>query len=236
MPQAPSTPPTYGTPQVPQAPVYDTYAPGPTLSPQVGAPNHNGHNPYEFIFNGSQQPKQGLLGGSLLKRSLVIVGGLVVLAIIAAIAISLLTPKDNSFAQLTSVLQEQQEIVRVADITDKSASTTDLKNLAVNVSLGVGTNKVSLQKYLTTRKVKINDTILAAKKDSKTDTLFANAKAASAFDKTAAQTIQSLLVTYRANLNSTYQTVKGTKARAELQTSYQTADLLITEANKVVGQ
>lgn len=231
--------PTY-TPQPPQPATsqtsYDSYGPTPPTPHPAGSSN-GGHNPYEFIFSEKHEAKQSLFGGgSMLKRVLFIVGGLVVLGVLATVVVSLLSPKDTSYAQLTTILQQQQEIVRVAELSQKSASTSDLKNLSINVSLSVGADKNSLQTYLTTRKVKITDTILAAKQDSKTDTLLANAKSANTFDATAAQTLQSLLVTYRADLNTTYQSVKGTNARAELKTSYQNADLLIAEANRVVGQ
>ena len=159
-----------------------------------------------------------------------------VLAAITAVVITLLTPKDTSFDKLTSIVQEQQEIVRVADLSDASATTIDLRNLAINVSLSVGSNKASLSTYLSTRKVKITDALLAAKQDVKTDTLFTNAKSTNTFDHTAAQTLQSLLVTYRSNLNTTYQSVKGTNARKELLSSYQTAEVLISEANRVVSE
>lgn len=247
-----AVPPTGGQPPaVPGQPVYPAGAPIAPQAPQPGpggytavpppnpvaGPGNGGHNPYEFIFAGNEQPKPGLFsGGGMMKRVLLVVGGLVVLAVIAAIAVSLLAPKDASLEKLTTVVQEQQEIVRVADLADKSAASTDLKNLAVNTSLSVGSDKKSLQTYLTTRKVKLTDEILAAKQDSKTDTLLTNAKATNTFDHTAAQTLQSLLVTYRSDLNTTYQEVKGKNARAELKNSYDTAELLIVQANKVVGQ
>jgi hypothetical protein len=250
--EQPTVPQTGNQPLPPQQPVYapqpqaqQTAAPQPnqmsgyitTSPPEHPSQPSNGNNPYEFIFTEKQQPKQSTFGGtSTAKRILVIVGGLVVLAIIAAIAFTLLTPKDNSLEKLTSILQEQQEIVRVAGLSDASATNIDLKNLAVNVSLSVGSNATSMQKYLSDRKIKITDTLLLGKQDTKTDTLFASAKSTNTFDHTAAQTLQSLLVTYRSDLNTTYQDVKGTNARKELQSSYQTAEALIVEANKVVGE
>lgn len=229
------------SPQQPQP--TDTFAP--SQAGEYATPFHDhmsehasaNTNPYEFIFAEKHQPKQsGLLGGSASKKIMVIVGGVLILAAIVALVVTLLTPKDTSFEKLTSLLQEQQEIVRVADLADASAKSIDLKNLAVNVSLSVGTNKISMQKYLSDRNIKITDVVLAAKQDTKTDTLFTSATSSNTFDHTAAQTIQSLLVTYRSNLNTAYQGVKGTNARKELISSYQTAEILITEANKVVGQ
>lgn len=239
----PDVPPTNNQPYAPQ----QAYTPQPVpVRPAEYGPLPNGHtdepvngsgNPYEFIFAEQQHHKQtASSGGSMVKRVLVIVGGLVVLAVVAAIVMSLLAPKDTSLDKLTSVLQEQQEIVRIANLSDTSATSIDLKNLAVNVSLSVGTNATSMQNYLSERNIKITETLLAAKQDTKTDTLFTNAKSTNTFDRVAAQTMQSLLVTYRSNLNTTYQDVKGANARKELQSSYQTAEILIAEANKVVGQ
>ena len=163
-----------------------------------------------------------------------IVGGLVILAIIAASAVSFLTPKENSTKKLTAIVQEQQEIVRVADLADKSAVGVDLKNLAVNVSLSVATDATSLQKYLTTRNVKLSDAVLAGKQDAKTDALFAAAKLTNTFDHTAAYTLQSLPVLSPSSLNTTSQAENGKNARKELKNSYQSADTLIGQANKVL--
>lgn len=218
-----------------QQPAASGYAAAPTAPAPAAQPN--GTNPYEFIFSEKHQPKQGVFeGASMTKRIMVIVGGLIVLVVLAAILVSVFVPKDTSLEKLTSIMQEQEEIVRVADLSSASATSVDVKNLAANVSLSVGTNATSLQTYLTAHKVKITKVLLATKQDSKTDTLLTNAKSTNTFDHTAAQTLQSLLVTYRADLNTTYRDVKGTNARKELLNSYKNADILITEANKVVGQ
>jgi len=233
----PSPQPAYPPQQQPVSMPEQPASTGYVASSPVSAQQPNGANPYEFIFSEKHQPKQSFLGGaSLTKRLLVIVGGLIVLAVLATVLVSLFTPKDTSIEKITTILQEQQEIVRIADLSSASATTVDVKNLAVNVSLSVGSNATSLQTYLTAHKVKVTDTLLAAKQDAKTDTLFTNAKSTNTFDHTAAQTMQALLVTYRADLNTTYQSVKGVNARKELLSSYKSADILITEANKVVGK
>lgn len=222
--------------QVPQQPVQmsNPYPPisAPTTT-QVPAPTpgpgESGHNPYEFIFNPDTTHHKAPVGNSVLRRVLVIVGVLVVLTILGSVVAKLLVPADTSIQQVTTIAQEQTELVRVATYVAGHADGTELVNLAINTEMSINTNKQAAVNYAATRGTKLEDKILTLKKDAATDKLFAAAISSNTFDTTATQTLNAELGTYQTNLKKAYAATTGKKARALLQDSYDTAVTLAAQ-------
>lgn len=197
--------------------------------PQPVAP---AQNPYEFIL-GNQAPKRSLLGGSLLQRVLVIVGGLVVLTIIGAVALSLFAPKSSAQTTFVGLVQEQQEIIRVTTDMMQYASSSDLKNAATTTNLSVTSDQKQFTTYLTANKVKLTQKELALKTDPANTKLLANAKATSTYDTTATKLLQSVLASYQTDLKTARLSIKGVKSGALLDKATSTDVLLITQASKL---
>lgn len=217
------------TPQTAAAP----YAgPQPTT---VAPPSHDPQSPYGFILNPeAKQPAANSGKNPLLKRILTALAGLVVLAIIAAVAMNLLVPKDNSGIQLTALAQEQYEIVRVSAVVVQQAKTTSVRDFATNAQLAVTTNEQATVKYINDRKLAvINDKVLAGKHDDKTDKALQAALTSNTFDTAAVQTLTTALGTYQTNLKKAYADIKGTKARAVIQASYTAVELLVAQGTNL---
>ncbi len=235
--------PVYSTPAPPQptappAPPADSYyQPAPPVDPAARPIPANGQaNPYEFIFAEKSIEKKGPLGGmSLVKRILFIIGGLAVVTILLILATSLFSSKDSINSRLFTVAQEQQEIIRVAGLGSAKATGSDARNLALNTQLSLTTNQKAVFTYITEHKGKVDDKLLGAKADTATDKLLETAATNNTYDATLVQTLHSQLVTYRTNLNTTYQQVSGKNARTLLADSYKAADLLIAQANKITA-
>lgn len=200
----------------------------PTATPQP-----DNQSPYGFILNPeAKQPAANSGKNTLLSRVLTAVVGLIVLAIIGAVAVNLLVPKDNSGIQLTALAQEQYEIVRVSAVMVQQAKTTSVRDFATNTQLSVTTNEQATVKYINDRKLAvINDKVLAGKHDEKTDKAFQAALTSNTFDTTAVQTLTTLLGTYQTNLKKAYADIKGTKARAVIQASYTAVELLVAQGS-----
>lgn len=205
--------------------------------PAATHPVTNGQaNPYEFIFADKPVEKKSLLGGtSLVKRILVIVAGLAVLTIAAVIVTSLLSPKDTASSQLFAIAQEQQEIIRIAEVGSTKATGNDARNLALNTQLSLTTSQQATLAYIKQHKGKADEKLLGAKASSDTDKILTVAATNNTFDSTLIQTLHSQLVAYRTNVNTTHQKVSGENARALLAESYKAADLLIAQANKITA-
>lgn len=217
--------------QTPQPNPMGGYAVVPHPTPTPGQGN-GGHNPYEFILSPDASAKKPSLGGgSVLKRVLIIVGLLVILTIIGTVVASFLMPKDNTGPQMIAVAQEQQEVVRVAGEVAQNTTSSELRNLAVTTQMSVDTNRQATVRYMTDRKIKIDDKILALKQNAETDKSFQAARSTNTFDTVAAQALNEQLVAYQANLKKAYAATTGKKARALLQTSYDTASALVTQSS-----
>lgn len=222
------------TPQTPaQVPqpnqVGSSFLPAASVSDPLPNATTNGHNPYEFILNPDASHHKAPVGNSLVGRMLAIVGVVVALTIIGAVAYKLFLPKDNSTQQITAIAQEQQELVRVASFVASHAGSTNLVNFAVNTQMSVSTNQQAAIAYAATRGVKLESKVLILKQDAATDKLFASAISTNTFDTTAAQTLNTQLSTYQANLKRAYSVTSGKKAQAVLQSSYDTAATLATQ-------
>lgn len=243
VPPVASTQPVYQTPaqsqpSAPQpAPPGGYYQPAAPDAPATAQPVANGQsNPYEFIFAEKPIEKKGFFdGASLLKRILVIIGGLAVLTIIVVLATSLFSSKDTINSRLFTIAQEQQEIIRVAGVGSAKVTGTDARNFALNTELSLTTDQSATLTYIKAHKGKVDEKLLGAKADADTDKTLETAATNNTYDATLVQTLHSQLVTYRTNLNTTYQQISGKNARALLADSYKAADLLIAEANKITA-
>lgn len=201
----------------------------------MSASQPDNQSPYGFILNPeAKQPAANSGKNPLLKRILTALAGLVVLAIIAAVAMNLLVPKDNSGIQLTALAQEQYEIVRVSAVVVQQAKTTSVRDFATNAQLAVTTNEQATVKYINDRKLAvINDKVLAGKHDDKTDKALQAALTSNTFDTAAVQTLTTALGTYQTNLKKAYADIKGTKARAVIQASYTAVELLVAQGTNL---
>ena len=231
-PQQPYGQPAYTPPnpnQAPQPNPMGGYAVAPPPTPTSGQGN-GGHNPYEFIINPAATHGK-TSNSSVLKRALTIVGVLIVLTIIGAVVANFLIPKDNTGSHMIAVAQEQQEIVRVADQVARTATSSQLKNFAITTQMSVDSNRLATLQYMANRKIKADDKTLALKQNTETDKRLKAAQSTNTFDSIAAQTLNTQLVTYQANLKKAYDAVTGKKARALLQTSYDAASALVTQSS-----
>ncbi len=171
----------------------------------------------------------------MMKRILIVVGGLVVLAIIGAVVMSLLTPKSTAPSQLASLVQEQQEIIRVAGSMNSSLSVNDNKDFSLNTSMSISSDQAAFNSRLAAYKSPVPEKQLGLKADPKTDELLANAKASNTYDRTAVQQLQTMLVTYRDNLNVAHQSISNENDRKVIKAAYDNVDLLIKQASQLAG-
>lgn len=200
--------------------------------PVASNDGHTGHNPYDFIMNpNSAKPiRGGALGGDVfLKRIGLLVGGVVVIFIIGAILFSKLAPKGN-VADMTSVAQRQQEIIRIATAAILQANSQDAKNFVTNVQVTVTSSQQQLLAYMTANGIKVSTTVLGLDKSSQTDTLLANAASANNYDSTVTQNLTQQLQNYESLLQTAYHNTSGKNGRALLQSDFSGANLLIKQA------
>lgn len=203
--------------------------------PAANNTGHSGHNPYEFIVN-PNTPKRGraLLGGSnsFLMRIGLLVGGAVVLMIIAAIVISALAPKGST-PGLTAIAQRQQEIIRVATAAATQATGQDTKNFIANTELSVTTSQQQVISYLGSHGTKLGTKQLALDQNAQADTLLTNAATANNYDSAVVQNLTGQLQTYKELLQTTFNQTSSKAAKQLVQNAFTSADKLLAQAKSL---
>lgn len=190
-PQDPNTPQTPVTPSAPYAP--------------AATPNQ-----YDFFMTSGPAPAPKSTfalpqGNSTKARVAIIAGGLFVLIVAGFILASVLgSGSSANTAKLTGLIQEQAEIIRIANATKTEKSVRDTKTLTLanNVSLSVKSTQVQVIAMLPKKSQKLNDKVLSLKKNPKTDAALASAARNNGFDQAFKAYMKTELTKYQADLRS----------------------------------
>lgn len=222
---APQQPPIQ--PNVPQQASNGHYEVVPPPVPNTLRPS--GHNPYEFIVapNTAKASRWKLGGNKFWLQIGVLVGGVVVLMIIATVVLNALVPNKSSVTELTTIAEEQQELIRVATLGANQASGQSTKNFAITVQLGITSSQNDVLSYLASRGHKPTTKQLTLKRDAATDQLLTAATATSTFDTAVSNSLTEQLHTYQTSLQSTYKAAGSAAVKTLLQKNYNAATLLL---------
>ena len=164
----------------------------------------------------------------MVTRVLVVVGGLFVLAIVAAIAISFLGNAGASFNKgaVLSVAQDQTEIARLSTTGAQDGVSDRVKNFSITTQLSMKSEQAEFQKYLASAGYKIDAKQLLLKQDAAASTALADAKSSSTFDTAYTALMQKKFQTYQADLKAAYEGASE-KAKQQLSARYDAANLLL---------
>lgn len=174
-------------------------------------------------------PKPGfsLKGGSSNKLFIYAILGLAVLLVPFIIYMVLFAGAPDNKEQLIKVVQQQTELIRVAEMGLKQSRDDNAKNLARTTSLSITSDLSALKTALNSQKVKTPSKLLNGGKNPKTDELFTNAQQNNRFDEVFLKELQDELVAYQKSVKSTYDLTTNKKLKATLSTQYKNASLLI---------
>lgn len=180
------------------------------------ASSSSGNSSYDFIMKPNTPKKSGNpfgAGSSKQSRIMVVIIGIVGFILLSMIASYILTrASKQTTARMVSIAQEQQELMRIADIGTSKARTSAAKDFAVNVRLSIDTSQKEILALLKKRGHKLNIQLLSKKKNAKTDQLLNEAFLTNRFDDTFSETVRGQLLAYRQRLQETY---KGSTNKTE---------------------
>lgn len=193
-------------------------------------------DPYGFIMDaGTPAPKSKLPipMGSTSKngRILIVIIGAVILAIIAAIVMAFLSSGgDQTIKDVTKLAQEQNELIRIADIGAKKAKGTEAQNLALTTKFTITSDQKQTLEYLSTQRHKVSSSILKATKNTQTDNALTVAAQNNNFDETFIKTIGSMLISYKSDVSKTYNDATARPNAKKLMTTlYNNINTLSTQ-------
>ncbi len=215
--------PPYGVNSAPQQGANGQYD---VLPPPSTTGRPTGHNPYEFIVADNSKKKKLLIPGanSFFGKLALMVGGFVVLLVIAGVILSMVFSGNSATADLTATALTQQELIRIAG--SSNASKQSVKDVAASVQLSTGSDQKKLLNYLASHGTKLTPKELALGKDAKSDQLLASAKATNTYDDTLLQVMSDDLTAYQVQLQATFKKATSKTLKADLQKYYSTTVLL----------
>jgi hypothetical protein len=209
------------------------------MQPEQAPPSTNG-NPYTFITNPAGAPvkKPGFSGGvNDMQRRIIIVAGLVVLLIICAVVFSSIISNANkgNLAQLTSVLQDQAEIVHIAALMPAEAVNQSTKNVTATVTVTMPSAESQLLSLIKKEGHKISTTQQDAKELKSIDNQINTAIQVSQYDQVFLGILQTQLTQYENDLKAAYAAKPNIAQANLLKTDYNGAVLLQTMTTNAIS-
>ncbi len=197
-------------------------------------PEQPNSNPYDFIFNAPEQPKQSRFpvprGNSIKSRVLLVVGGIVALIVVVILVLSLLGSGDKANAnRLLEIAQTQTEIIRIADGARTKARSKAALNLATNVSATISSSQQAIIPLVKDAGLKTDTKQLALKQNSSTDKTLQAASENGQYDQAFQEEIMKEVTAYKQLLKDTYQISTKEKQKNVLNTAYENAATLLSE-------
>lgn len=205
----------------------------PPAPPPAPLPNGAQPTPYDFIMNPERRPKKPSLfggGGGNKTTKLVLIGAVgVVLLLVGVVLISFLDSATKSKSQsLLSIAQQQQEIIRVADLgLVEGTASPDSKNIAITTKISLQSNQQELMALIAKSGQKDAAASLGFKKDDKTDAQLTASKQNGLYDKTFKQIFKREIDEYGASLKEVYEGSKSDTEKQLLQKSYNGISLIL---------
>jgi hypothetical protein len=195
----------------------------PAPTPQSGAPNSQ----YEFMMAPSSQPKKSM-GLPMPKGKIPIIIG-VLLGIIVLVSILSLVMSgggDEATTQLASLSAEQQEIIRISDVTLKlSKDSTTLATATTVKSSLTSEQKTALELYASLGG-KLAKGQLNTKLSKKTEEALNSAAQSNTLNKAYEEYLQASLATYQKNLKALY-AIGGPKTKVFAEEAYNSSKLVL---------
>ena len=202
------------------------------MDPNQLPPQQPMQNQYDYILNSQTPNKKPMAfgtGGGQKQRILVSVIFVVVVLLIVVVGFTVFqaaTKKD--YSTYKTALEQQTEIVRIAELGANKARTVSVKNYASSIKLITASEKADTASFLKSVNVKVDEKVLALKKDESNDKLLATAEQTNQYDEKLITLLNGLVVAYQKNIKSL--PAATTKAEKALVQTLQNNAKVLTNA------
>lgn len=188
-------------------------------------------NPYDFLQD-KPAPKKTLLpgGNSKIGRLIIALAIFVVLIIVGIIVMNILSAPNRALvSDMVLAAQQQNELIRVADIGIKDAVSPDTKNLSINTKLTLETDQRKL-KAVVSKSKNLDEKTLALGRDSATDKTLTSAKQTNSFDQAFTKLLQKELLEYQETLKRVHDNTGNQTTKQVFAEQHSHAKLLLETA------
>jgi hypothetical protein len=188
-------------------------------------------SPYEFIMNPGEKPKKkfGFGGGNFAMTIGLIVGGALLFMIILTLILNAFGGSKVGTADLITLAQTQNELVRVSDQGARTGVQQVTKNLGVTIQYTMDTQQKQVLSYLAANGTEVDPKDLKLKQNASTDQQLASAKTTSTFDLVFSQIMQTELDSYANDLKQLHARAATKTERDMMSKYYEQTQLLISQ-------
>jgi hypothetical protein len=190
---------------------------------------HQDNSQYDFIMQKKSMGDGGPLNSAALRsRILIAFGGAIILLVVGAIVFSFIFKGgDKASADLLTAAQQQNELIRVADIGTKKSRSTATVNYATTTELSLQTDQRLLLANMKANKLGVSTKTLEATKNTATDSALTVADQNNSFDTAFTTTLQTQLNTYRQTIKRAYDATTNKKTKQLLSNCYAHVNTLL---------
>lgn len=198
-------------------------------SPSQNSESNGGHNPYEFILNADGKPPKPPT--SLASRLLLVVGGIFLLFVIIALALTMFLGKQGPSDKEMLIISEQQTVIDVASSVASTTKSDSLKALALNTQLSLQTDQKNISNLLVESGAKIDQKQIDSAVDSEPTAKLTAAKGSSTYDNMAKTILDDALTDYVAKVKIAYQQSDDPDKKQLLSDAYTNANILLEQSS-----
>lgn len=204
------------------------YPPQQPQLPQQPQPPAN--DPYHFIMNPQQPAPRRRIGKP--SGLLAWVGIVAVVVVLFVIIFSILRGGSGDTKPFVTLVQEQQEIVRIASAQASAVQGQNVKNFVMNTQLSIASDQTRLKELLSKNGVKVSEKQLEALASTSTDAQLTSAASSSTLDATLVTVLQKELTDYQSTLSQAYKATSNKPAKALLADLNEHAALLLAQSKQ----
>lgn len=189
-----------------------------------------GDNQFDFILNGHQKPKKGLIpkGNSPKQRIImVILGLLAVLTLFAIIFALIFSSGGGNKEDMLGLAQTQTELVRISASGAEDSRDAVTQGFAQNIAAVITTSQLETTEWLTKNGVKFKEKDLALAKDEKVDAALNSALQAGRFDQELVKVLERMLAEYKAELSQAFSGTSSKSQKTLLQNLFKQVETII---------
>jgi hypothetical protein len=193
---------------------------------------------YDFFMSPEKPSRRsmlpGLSGGNSMIMRIAVIGGIFVIIVICLVVLSSLFSSGGNLPKLTTVAQQQSELIRVATLAtnEGSAQTSQsTNNFTQSCLLSMTTAQQQLLGFMSSHGKKLGSKDLSKAQDPNTDSALSAAAAASNFDSIYTTIMGRQLGSYETALKDAYSSASNSTEKQILSDDFAGAQLLVTELN-----
>lgn len=191
----------------------------------------NQQNPYDFLSDSKKKPTpfSFLDAGSKKSRIIIAAAGTVILLLLASLAIGLIGGAGKAdTVSLIAAAQQQNELIRLAEIGVSKSRGQEAKNIAITTKLTLQSQQSEMLNAVKMKNKKFSKKDLVSPDSKKHDEILLTAEQNNRFDEAFLSLMEEQLISYQQVAERAYRGAEGVRLKEALSNQYHSANILVS--------